>query len=236
MHIKKGMILAAGFGKRLMPLTNTIPKPLLKVGNKTLLENSINTLESFGVNEIFINVHYLADKIFNYLKNKKFKCKINIIHEKNEILDTGGAILNAINNFDNTPFIVLNPDTIWNKDYSKDFIDMCSLINSKKDIAILHVVNKNKSFDKFFYGDFNLSNNILSRENDPKNYIYTGAQILSKDVFLDFNDKVFSINKVWDKLIANKKLFGFESKKSFYHVRNLEIYNELKNKFANEID
>ena len=178
----------------------------------------------------------MADKIFNYLKNKKFKCKINIIHEKNEILDTGGAILNAINNFDNKPFIVLNPDTIWNKDYSKDFIDMCSLTNSKKDIAILHVVNKNKSFDKFFYGDFNLSNNILSRENDPKNYIYTGAQILSKDVFLDFNDKVFSINKVWDKLIANKKLFGFESKKSFYHVRNLEIYNELKNKFANEID
>ena len=236
MKIKKGMVLAAGYGKRLMPLTTAIPKPLLKIDNKTLIENSINILQEFGVKEIVINVHHLADKIFSYFKTKKFNSKIQIVHEEGKILDTGGGILNALDKFDNEPFIVLNPDTIWNKGFLKDFVAMGSLIKSKKDEAILHVVNKNRSFDKSFVGDFNLKNNILSRDNEFKNYIYTGAQILNKEVFLGFTDRIFSINKVWDQLIFNKKLLGFESKENFYHVRNLEIYNKLKTKFTNEMD
>ena len=160
MKIKKGILLAAGYGKRLMPLTTAIPKPLLKIDNKTLIENSINILQEFGVKEIVINVHHLADKIFSYFKTKKFNSKIQIVHEEGKILDTGGGILNALDKFDNEPFIVLNPDTIWNKGFLKDFVAMGSLIKSKKDEAILHVVNKNRSFDKSFVGDFNLRRSL----------------------------------------------------------------------------
>ena len=103
--IKKAMILAAGFGKRLNPLTIDLPKPLLKIGKETLLSNTLNFLESYGAKEVVINVHYLREKILNYIKIKKFRMDIKIVEEKNNILDTGGWILNALNYFSNEPFL-----------------------------------------------------------------------------------------------------------------------------------
>ena len=95
--IKKAMILAAGFGKRIHPLTLQTPKPLLKIGEETLLSNTLKFLEKFGVNEVIINVHYLSDKIIDYINNKKFNLNITIVNENEKIFDNGGGILNAIN-------------------------------------------------------------------------------------------------------------------------------------------
>ena len=106
--IKKAMILAAGFGKRVNPLTLKLPKPLLKVGNETLLSNTIKFLEASGIEEIVINVHYLADQIIEYVNEKKFNLTIHIVKEKEKILDTGGGIFNAINYFKNEPFLVFS--------------------------------------------------------------------------------------------------------------------------------
>ena len=93
------------------------------------------------------------------------------------------------------------------------------------------VVNKNKSFDQSFEGDFNLENNLIKRNNkDNLNYIYTGLQIIKPEVFLGLNEKVFSINKVWDKLIENNSLYGMESKIDFLHVSTLNIYKNLLKK------
>ena len=102
--IKKAMILAAGFGKRIQPLTFQHPKPLLKIGNGTLLSNTLNFLELFGIKEVVVNVHYLSEQIVDYLKNNKFNLNINIVKEKDKILDTGGGVLNAIQHFSNQPF------------------------------------------------------------------------------------------------------------------------------------
>ena len=96
MKINRAMILSAGFGKRLNPLTLSIPKPILKVGSKNLLKNTINILEKFGISEIVINVHYLSKQIISFIENNKFNSKIFIMNENKEILDTGGGILNAI--------------------------------------------------------------------------------------------------------------------------------------------
>ena len=99
MKLKKGMILAAGFGKRMMPITEKIPKPLIKVAvDTTLLENCILKLKDFGIDEIVINTHYLSNEIEDYINNKKFDLNINIFKEKT-ILDTGGGILNATKKF-----------------------------------------------------------------------------------------------------------------------------------------
>ena len=111
--IKKAIILSAGFGKRINPLTLDTPKPLLKIGNETLLSNTIKFLEFYGVDNVVINVHYLKEKIINYINKKNFKINITIVEEKNKILNTGGGVLNAINNFSNQPFLIVNPDTIW---------------------------------------------------------------------------------------------------------------------------
>ena len=106
--IKKAMILAAGFGKRLNPLTLNCPKPLLKIGKETLLSNTINFLEYSKINEVIINVHYLEDQIIEYINKKKFNLNITIINEKERILDTGGGIFNALKLMKSLPLSVKN--------------------------------------------------------------------------------------------------------------------------------
>jgi len=227
--IKKAMILAAGFGKRLNPLTIDLPKPLLKIGKETLLSNTLNFLESYGAKEVVINVHYLREKILNYIKIKKFRMDIKIVEEKNNILDTGGGILNALNYFSNEPFLVINPDTVWNLQYLNELKKMEKLFFENEKIkSLLLIVNKNKSFDKSLKGDFSLKKNLISRKKeDNLNYIYTGLQIINPSIFINFQEKVFSINKVWNILIENNELHGIESDINFHHVSNLKIYNEL---------
>ena len=227
--IKKAMILAAGFGKRIYPLTLEYPKPLLKIGNETLLSNTLKFLKLFGIEQVVINVHYLGDQIINYIKKNKFEFIINIVEEKEKILNTGGGVLNAINFFSKEPFIIINPDTIWNSNYLAELKLMEKrLSENKKNKCSLLVVNKKKSFDKNLNGDFILENNLVHRKKkDNLNLIYTGLQIIRSEAFLNLTSKVFSINKIWDNLIANEELHGIESNNDFLHVSTLEIYNKL---------
>ena len=229
--IKKAMILAAGFGKRLNPLTINCPKPLLKIGNQTLLSNTLKFLKLFGIKKVIINVHYLKNQIIDYVNKNNFDLDIILIEEKDKILDTGGGILNAIKYFSGTPFLVINPDTIWNHFYIKELkkLEEDFFLNKKNQCSLL-VVNKDKSFDKSFKGDFNLENNLINRKKDSLKYIYTGLQIIKPEVFDNLNSKVFSINNIWDNLISNNKLIGMESIIDFYHVSTLDVYNKIQKK------
>ena len=229
MKITKAMILCAGFGKRLHPLTFSSPKPLLKIGDQTLLSNTLHMLEQYGVKKAVINIHYLGNHIIDYINKNKFSMAITIVNEKDKILDTGGGILNAIEHFSNEPFIVINPDTIWNSNYLNELKIMEKEFSmNKKNKCSLLVVNKNKSFDQALNGDFNLENNLVTRKDtDELKYIYTGFQIVKPDIFDHSNLKVFSINKIWDKLIQDKVLTGKESNINFLHVSTKNIYKSL---------
>ncbi len=230
--VKRAMILAAGFGKRINPLTLKKPKPLLKIGNETLLSNTIKFLESFGAELIVINVHYLSEQIIEYIKKNKFNADIKIIKEEDQILDTGGALLNVIKYFSKEPFITINPDTIWSKDYLKELKSMENFfLENEKIKSVLLLAKKEKSFDKDFVGDFNLNDNIINKENKKHlEYIYTGLQIIKPEILLNFNKKVFSINEIWNQLIKKNELFGIESKNEFLHVSKLEVYKNLLKK------
>ena len=233
--IKKAMILAAGFGKRIHPVTLKCPKPLLKIGNETLLSNALKFLELFGIKQAVINVHYLGEQIVDYINRNQFNLSINVVKEKDKILDTGGGVLNAIQYFSNEPFLIINPDTIWNSHYLKELKLMEKLFfENKKNKCSLLVVNKEKSFDKYFKGDFNLKNNLISRKDtDDLNCIYTGLQIIKPEVFSDLDAEVFSINKIWDMLIETNELHGIESHIDFLHVSTLDIYKNLLEKNLN---
>jgi MurNAc alpha-1-phosphate uridylyltransferase len=225
--IKKAIILSAGFGKRLNPLTLNYPKPLLKIGKETLLSNTIKFLEKLEIKEAIINVHYLGNQISEYIRKNKFNLNIKVINEEKEILDTGGGILNALKYLDEN-FICINPDTIWNSQYIEEFKSMEGnfFLNEKK--CNILVVDKLKSFDKNLKGDFNLESGLVSRkEGKDAKYIFTGLQIINSKVFTNINDKVFSVNKIWNELIKNKELFGLESNVNFLHVSTLDIYNKL---------
>ena len=230
--IKKAMILAAGFGKRIHPLTLKSPKPLLKIGNETLLSNTLKFLELFGIKQVVINVHYLGEQIVNYINKNKFNLTISMVKEKDKILDTGGGVLNAIGYFLSDPFLIINPDTIWNSYYLKELKLMeKSFFENKKNKCFLLVVNKEKSFDQSFKGDFNLKNNLINRKHsDNLKYIYTGLQIIKPKVFSGYDVRVFSINKIWDKLIERNELHGMESHIDFLHVSTLNIYKNLLEK------
>ena len=225
MTIKKAMILAAGFGKRLLPLTEKTPKPLVMVGSKNLLERSIELLIKIGIDEIVINTHYLYKEIDNFLKDKNYQISIRPVKEE-VLLDTGGGILNATKKFKNDPFFVLNPDTIWSKDYYEELkiLENSYLKNNK---PILLLVNKINSPDKSFKGDFNFKeNNYIVRETSNQ-YIFTGIQIIDGSIFQAINEKVFSMNLVWDKMIKEKKLLGQESSQTFFHVNTIKTYKQL---------
>jgi len=231
--IKKAMILAAGFGKRIHPLTLKHPKPLLKIGNKTLLSNALKFLELLEIKQAVINVHYLGEQIVDYINRNQFNLTINIVKEKDKILNTGGGVLNAIQYFSNEPFLIINPDTIWNSHYLKALKLMeKSFFENKKSKCSLLVVNKKKSFDESFKGDFNLENYLISRKDKNKlNYIYTGMQIIKPEVFNGLNEEVFSLNRIWDKLIQSNELYGMESNINFLHVTTLDIYKRLLEKY-----
>ena len=227
MKINTALILCAGFGKRLNPITLTKPKPLLEIKEVTMLEKSINLIKELGINKIFINTFYLKDHFLNFIKNKNFNLDIHIIEDGENILDTGGGILNMITHSSENDFMVFNPDTIWSNEYRDEIIKMEEIYFSKKIENILLLVNKNLSFDQNLTGDFNLSNNLILKK-DNLDFIYIGCQILNKKIFTNQTLSKFSILNIWKKLIDEKKLYGFESKQKFYHLTDLKTFNKLK--------
>ena len=229
MKIKKAIILGAGFGKRMRPITRKIPKPLVKINGVTLLENSIKFLSSLGVKHIIVNAHHLHKEMIRFIKRKNFSSKVNVVVEKRKILNTGGGILNASKKFKKQIFFVLNPDTIWRKGYRKEFRKLEKTYFENKKPAML-LVSKRKSYDQSFKGDFNLNskNEILRQKNNK--FIFTGAQIINRSVFKKRKIKPFSMNIVWDDLIKNKELIGVISRQKFFHINNYRIYKKLNKK------
>ena len=227
MKVKNAMILAAGLGTRMKPLTIKTPKPLIKVGSKNLLERSINLLESHGVEQIIINVHHLADQIEKFISDFKSRVKITISNEKDLLLDTGGGVKKGTQIFEKKPFFVLNPDTLWLNNYLEEMKSLEKIFFTSKKPCLL-LVNKRLSLDTYFKGDFNLNNNIVSKDIE-NNFIFTGLQIIERN-YLDFIDKkVFSMNEVWNKLIKDNKLAGLESSQKFYHLNTEEMYKKILN-------
>ena len=227
MKINTALILCAGLGSRLNPLTLNTPKPLLQLNNITILEKCINTIIKFGIKKIFLNTFHLSDQIFLFIKNKKFPIDIQIIEDGSEILNTGGGILNMIENSKENDFIIFNPDTLWYKDYINELINMEDFYFSNKLNNILLLANKEISFDKNLKGDFKLKNNLL-KKNDNNDYIYIGCQILSRSLFKNYKVRNFSISEIWNELLKKDKLNGFESFNKFYHLTNLEAFRKLK--------
>tara|TARA_Y100000768_G_scaffold376342_1_gene348301 strand:- start:39 stop:737 length:699 start_codon:yes stop_codon:yes gene_type:complete len=227
MTVKCAMILAAGLGTRMRPLTLETPKPLIKVGRKNLLERSLNLLENHGVEQIIINVHHLADQIEKFLLDIKPKAKITISNEKDLLLDTGGGVKEGTKIFGKNPFFVINPDTLWFTSYSSEMQSLEKIYNESKKPCML-LVNKRLSFDTSFKGDFNLKNKIVSKDNE-NNFIFTGLQLLDRNPLDTITKKVFSMNEVWDKLISENKLYGYESRQKFYHLNTENIYNKISN-------
>ena len=227
MKINTALILCAGLGKRLNPLTLETPKPLLELNNKTILESCINIIIKLGIKKVYLNTFHLSEKIDDFVRQKNFRIEIEIIEDGNKILNTGGGILNMINHSQNSEFLIFNPDTLWSEKYISEISEMQNFYFLNKLENILMVANKELSFDKKLKADFDLKNNLLKKNNN-KNFIYTGCQILSKSLFKNYKVDNFSISEIWNELLKKGELNGFESFNQFRHITNLEIFKKLK--------
>ena len=227
MRINTALILCAGFGKRLNPITLNTPKPLLEIKDVSMLERCINLIEKLGIQKILINTFYLKDQFSVFLNSKNFNIDIKIIEDGEHILDTGGGIQNMIKDSNEKDFIIFNPDTIWSNDYEDEILKMKKMYFSEKLENILLLANKKLSFDKKLKGDFNLINNLINKEAE-KEFIYIGCQIINKKLFIKEKIENYSILEFWNSLLDQKKLFGYESQKDFYHLTDLDIFKKLK--------
>ena len=227
MRINTALILCAGFGKRLSPLTLEVPKPLLRLREITMLESCINTIIKLEVKKIFINTFHLGEQISEFIKSKNFSIDIQIVNDGKNILNSGGGILSMINHSQDNDFIIFNPDTLWQENYIDEINSMIKLYFSKRLDNILLLAKKDLSFDKNLKGDFDLRDNFL-KKSDKNDFIYIGCQILNKNLFNKFKVSSFPISEIWNQLLEKNKLNGFESSNKFYHLTNLEIFKKLQ--------
>ena len=212
------MILAAGYGKRMLSLTKEIPKPLVKVNSIPLLKNSIDFLYKIGCKKIVINTHYKHNLISEFIQDISINYNIKISYEKN-ILDTAGGVKNAMRLFDDENIIVTNCDIFWKKENETDVVNLINNFNSKE-VCRLLLVEKEKAYGLINkVGDFSLNNNLVKRwKAGDRVLYYSGLQMISLNILNNFFLSKFSFNDVWDFQIKKNALYGKLMLSNLYHV------------------
>jgi len=227
--IKRAMILAAGFGVRLRPITDTKPKPLVKVLGRTLIDRTIDRLHEGGVETFVVNTHHLSEQIHKHLK-KRLDVKI-LFSLEDEILETGGGISNALSKFSNEPFFACNGDTLW-LNGSQDAVNRMVLHwDAAKMDALLMLHSTVDAYGYEGLGDFDVDPlGVLSRrpESEVSPYLFTGVQILHPRLFKKSPEGPFSLNVLYDKAIKSGRLYGIVHDGEWFHVGTPKSLDEAE--------
>lgn len=204
------MMLAAGLGKRMRPITSTIPKPLVEVRGKALIDYGLDALARNGVERVVVNVHYLSDQMRAHLRKRR-DMEFVISDETDRLLDSGGGIVKALEHLGPDPFYVLNSDTFWIDGYRDNLELMAALWNpAAMDISLL-IADMPQATGYDGRGDFVMdTTGRLARveERDMSPFIYAGAAIMKPEVFAGYKPEPFSLNRVFDDAIEAGRLFG----------------------------
>ena len=222
------MILAAGYGKRMNKLTHSIPKPLLKINNKELLRHNIDFFTNLGCKKIIINTHYLHDKVQHCIERYYSDRNIIISYEPT-LLNTGGGIKNALSSLGNNNFIVTNSDILWKENNSEDVLKFINNYQEIETCKLLLASDNNFIGLKKSVGDFSFKDSLVTRwkKNDPYLY-YTGLQIINPIVFKLIEEVYFSLNQLWDLLIAKNTLQGEICHSKVAHIGDINAFNQFK--------
>lgn len=203
------MVLAAGLGKRMRPITDTMPKPLVKIAGKTLLDWSLDSLAAAGVKKVVVNVHYFPQQIIDHVSDRKAP-DVVISDESAGLLDSAGGIVKALPDLGPEPFFVVNADTFW-IDQSEPNLRRLALEWDATNMDILLMLSHLHSATGHSGGtDFLAAPNGLLRraEGDPSGLIYAGAAIVHPRIFSDANAGPLSLNRYFDEAIKAGRLFG----------------------------
>ncbi|MEC7162178.1 MAG: nucleotidyltransferase family protein, partial [Pseudomonadota bacterium] len=206
------MLMAAGLGKRMRPLTATMPKPLVRVAGRPLIDRALDRLEEAGVAKAVVNVHYLADAIEAHLGARQRQPAIAFSDEREHLLETGGGMVKAATDgLLPDPFFACNADSVWLDGPRNAFADLTARWDPERMDALLLVVTHARAYNFDGSGDFYMDGSGQLKRKLPGRiapFIYTGIQLVSQRLLRDAPEGKFSTNILWDRAIAEGRLFG----------------------------
>lgn len=215
------MVLAAGLGKRMMPLTNDRPKPLIEVGNKTMLARTLDGLAEVGVKNAVVNKHHFAEQIDQFVTDRKdWRPKITLSDETGGLLDSGGGVKKALSLLGGKPFYILNSDMIWTDQGQGALSRLATQWHDDMDVLLL-LIRREEAYGHDGPGDFHMDDDgrLTFRGDDPhSDYYYGGIQIIRPGCFEGIDDDIFSLRRIFRETAAAGRLFGLPHDGSWYHV------------------
>src|SRR5690554_1576171 len=219
-QISKGMIMAAGMGTRMRPLTDTMPKPLVPFAGKPLIDHVLDRLADAGIAEAVVNVHYLADMLEAHLASRRHP-RIIISDEREALLDTGGGTKKALPLLGDDPIITFNSDSVWAGEIGSNLANLMDAWDPARMDALLMIADAARTIGYVGRGDFLMDEEGQLARRDPSTtapYMFAGVQIIKPGLFADGPDGPFSTNLIWDRLIEKGRLFGHRMSGVWMHV------------------
>lgn len=218
--IKRALVLAAGFGERMRPLTDNCPKPLIKLGGKPMIDHVLDRLVHAGVGHAIVNVHYLPERIENHLRRRSSP-EISISDEREQILDTGGAVVKARALLGDEAFFVHNSDSVWIEDGGSTLDRMIEAWDESAMDCLLLLAPAKGSLGYSGRGDYHLGPDGHVRRragNEIADHVFAGVSINHPRLFTDCPDVPFSLLRLWDRALANGRLAAIVHQGLWMHV------------------
>jgi MurNAc alpha-1-phosphate uridylyltransferase len=213
------MVLAAGLGTRMRPLTDTLPKPLIRVAGRALIDHVLDRLADAGVATAVVNVHHMADQIEAHVKSRT-RPRIAISDERDVLLDTGGGVVKALPLLGSEPFLHMNSDTLWIEGVTPNLPRLAAQFHADMDILLL-LASTTASIGYEGRGDFIMApDGRLARrsEREVAPFVYAGAAMMRPALFADAPQGKFSLNRMFDRAMEGGRLYGLRLEGTWMHV------------------
>ncbi|HEX7075135.1 MAG TPA: nucleotidyltransferase family protein [Hyphomicrobiaceae bacterium] len=217
---KSAMVLAAGLGSRMRPLTDLVPKPLVRLRQKPLIDYALDRIAEAGISQAVVNVHHFADQVISHLKTRQ-RPRILISDEREQLLDTGGGVKKALPQLGQEPFLIHNSDSVWIDGVQSDLVRLAQSFDAERMDCLLLLALSSASIGYDGRGDFLMSpDGLLQRrpERELAPFVFTGVSIAHPRLFDGAPEGAFSLNQLWDRAIQQRRLYGIRLDGTWMHV------------------
>ena len=219
--IESAMVMAAGLGKRMRPLTATRPKPLVRVAGKALIDHSLDRIEAAGIGHVVVNVHYLADALEAHLAAQKRPFTIAVSDEREQLLETGGGMVKALPQLKGDPILIVNSDNIWTDGPQDSIRHLARHWDGERMDALLLLIRQASATGHGGRGDFHMDPNGRLSRRKPGHiapFVYTGIQLISRRFLDNAPEGPFSTMVLWERAIAAGRLYGLSHMGQWFDV------------------
>ncbi len=234
LQLKTAMVLGAGMGNRMRPLTDAIPKPMVPLAGRPLIDHVLDRLAAAGIERAIVNVHYLADKLERHLKTRS-KPKIAISDERGQLLDTGAGVVKALPLLGPTPFLIHNSNSVWLEGVGANLPSLAAIWDDARMDCLMLLALGSSSIGYDGHGDFNMDpNGLVSRRPEHREapFVFTGVSIAHPRMFDGAPKGAFSLNLLWDKAIERGRLYGMRLDGTWMHVGTCNALDEAERLMA----